>query len=66
MSKGVSMRVTAMLRYTLAAVLRIMLMTPLFVISFIGGVAEEVTAWLDQVLPWMYKETKEERRIRLI
>jgi|TARA_R110000787_G_scaffold30138_2_gene81128 hypothetical protein len=43
-----------------------MLMTPLFVISFIGGVAEEVTAWLDQVLPWMYKETKEERRIRLL
>ena len=41
-------------------------MTPLFVISFIGGVAEGVTAWLDQVLPWMYKETKEERRIRLI
>ena len=55
-----------MARYTLAAVLRIMLMTPLFVISFIGGVAEEVTAWLDQVLPWMYKETKEERRTRLL
>jgi uncharacterized membrane protein len=54
------------IRYTLAAALRITLLTPLFVISFIGGVAEEVVTWLDKVLPWMYKETKEERRVRLL
>jgi uncharacterized membrane protein len=53
-------------RYALAAALRITLLTPLFVISFIGGVTEEVIMWLDKALPWMYKETEEERRIRLL
>jgi len=59
-------------RYTLAAVTKIMLivvyvlMTPLAVISFIGCVAEEVEAWLKEVLPWMHKETKEGRRRRLL
>tara|TARA_R110000822_G_scaffold220343_1_gene354325 strand:+ start:500 stop:667 length:168 start_codon:yes stop_codon:yes gene_type:complete len=55
-----------MIRYVYAAILRITFMCPLFLMLFIGSAAEEAVKWFDKVLPWMYKETKEERRIRLL
>jgi hypothetical protein len=55
-----------MIRHVYATVLRVILMTPLFVVSFIGGIAEEINGVLDRVLPWVRKETAEERKRRLL
>lgn len=55
-----------MLRFLAVAMLRTVLLGPLYIVIFFGDVADEVYREVNKRLPWMIKETPEQRRIRLL
>ncbi len=55
-----------MIRYVTCLSIRAVLMGPLVAIGFIGEAADHLVNYLDYRLPWVYKETEEERRIRML
>lgn len=55
-----------MIRYVTCLSIRAVLMGPLIAIGFIGEAADHLVNYLDYHLPWVRKETEEERRVRML
>ena len=59
-------RLVLMIRYVTCLIIRAVLIGPLIAIGFIGEAADHLASYLDEHLPWVRKETEEEKRWRML